>query len=126
MYRQDLDVGLPPGPLVRLRNVDVHQDHWGNNRVGFEFAALSFSNELAVRYRTRLLGYEKDWSAATSDTRIRYTNLAAFLVAKTYVFEVDAGDMPRKTPRTGWFDSLGAYASGVVRSWASWLAGSHG
>jgi hypothetical protein len=61
-----------------------------------------------------------DWSPSG------LTGLTGILKFSGYVFEVDAGDMPRKPRRSGWFDSLGAYASGVVRSWASWLAGSHG
>jgi len=41
-----------------------------------------------VRYRTRLVGYDDDWSEPTRETTLRFTNLAP----KTYDFEVIAAN----------------------------------
>ncbi|HEX7151199.1 MAG TPA: response regulator [Thermoanaerobaculia bacterium] len=76
---------LTTAPAVRLRHVDA--DVHG---VSFEWAALTFVDETRVRYRTRLAGYDDAWSAETSDTKIRYTNLPAILFPKRYTFEVMA------------------------------------
>jgi signal transduction histidine kinase/DNA-binding response OmpR family regulator/ligand-binding sensor domain-containing protein len=72
-------------PVVRLRNVDV-----ADNDVAFEYAALTFSDESRVRYRTRLRGFDAQWSPETADAKIRYTNLPALLFPRRYDFEVIA------------------------------------
>jgi signal transduction histidine kinase/CheY-like chemotaxis protein/ligand-binding sensor domain-containing protein len=79
------DAAAPP-PLVRLRNVEIGSDR----DVAFEYAALTSVDEARVRYRTRLEGFDRGWSSATSDVKIRYTNLPAFLFARDYTFEVEA------------------------------------
>jgi signal transduction histidine kinase/DNA-binding response OmpR family regulator/ligand-binding sensor domain-containing protein len=77
-------------PIVRFRRTLVHGDNVGSNEVDIEYAALTFSDESRVAYRTRLIGYDRDWSPEKRDVKIRYTNLSAFLVPKTYRFEVMA------------------------------------
>ena len=72
-------------PIVRLRRIE----RTGRD-VGFEYAALAFTDESRVRFRTRLAGFDRGWSAETRDTKIRYTNLPAFLFARGYTFEVQA------------------------------------
>jgi signal transduction histidine kinase/DNA-binding response OmpR family regulator/ligand-binding sensor domain-containing protein len=72
-------------PIVRLRNVET-----ANSDVAFEYAALTFSDEARVRYRTRLRGFDAEWSPETADTKIRYTNLPAILFPRGYDFEVIA------------------------------------
>jgi signal transduction histidine kinase/DNA-binding response OmpR family regulator/ligand-binding sensor domain-containing protein len=77
-------------PIVRFRDVTFREDRRGNNEVSIAYAALTFSDESRVVYRTRLFGYDNDWSAARSDAKIRYTNLPAYLFAKSYRFAVMA------------------------------------
>ena len=92
VYRPQLDRenSIEPTPVI---NVSRYRENiWGTNELVVEFAGLSFGNERQVRYRTRLAGYDDDWSEITSESRIRYTNLPAFLFAKDYVFEVHASN----------------------------------
>jgi signal transduction histidine kinase/CheY-like chemotaxis protein/ligand-binding sensor domain-containing protein len=72
-------------PIVRLRGVDADK-----NDIAFEYAALTFSDESRVRYRTRLTGFDAQWSPETSDVKIRYTNLPAYFTSRRYAFEVIA------------------------------------
>jgi|AntRauTorcE11897_2_1112592.scaffolds.fasta_scaffold00821_6 signal transduction histidine kinase/ligand-binding sensor domain-containing protein len=58
------------------------------NEFTFEYAALSFGNERQVRYQTRLIGFNEEWSPLKTETRINYTNLSAIFLPKTYQFEV--------------------------------------
>lgn len=90
VYRPWLDVRSSLPPPVTIRSVTFHEDLSGNNELVAEYAALTFSNERGVRFSTRLVGYEGDWSPPTAETRIRYTNLPAFLFARTLVLEVTA------------------------------------
>ena len=62
-------------PIVRFRDVAFHEDRRGNNEISIAYAALTFSDESRVVYRTQLFGYDSDWSAAKPDAKIRYTNL---------------------------------------------------
>jgi len=78
-----------PPPPVRFRHVAVREDRDGHNELAIEYAALTFSDESRVRYRTRLRGYDA-WSPEKSDYKIRYTNLPAFLFQRDYTFEVEA------------------------------------
>ncbi|MDQ3282464.1 MAG: response regulator [Acidobacteriota bacterium] len=73
-------------PIVRLRRAALEH----GNEIELEYAALSFSDESRVRYRTRLAGFDRGWSDETSDTKTRYTNLPAVLFARSYTFEVKA------------------------------------
>jgi signal transduction histidine kinase/DNA-binding response OmpR family regulator/ligand-binding sensor domain-containing protein len=73
-------------PAVRLRAVELG----GDNEIAFEYAALTYTDESRVRYRTFLRGFDRDWSADTADVKIRYTNLPAFLFPRHYTFEVKA------------------------------------
>ena len=77
-------------PVVRFRDVAFHEDRSGNNEISIAYAALTFSDESRVVYRTRLFGYDNGWSAARPDAKIRYTNLPAYLFSKSYRFAVMA------------------------------------
>jgi signal transduction histidine kinase/ligand-binding sensor domain-containing protein/CheY-like chemotaxis protein len=79
----------PVPPDVHLRHVDFRQATNGNE-IAIEYAALTFSDESRVVYRTRLSGYDRDWSPEKSDTKIRYTNLPAYLFDKIFTLEVIA------------------------------------
>lgn len=90
LYAPHLDQPNPTPPLLRFRDVRFHQDNRGHNELLVEYAALSYSKESRVRYRTRLQGYDPEWSDETSEVKTRYTNLPAFFLPRTYVFEVTA------------------------------------
>ncbi len=77
-------------PLLRFRQVAQRADPRGSNEVAIEYAALTYSDELRVRYRTRLVGFDREWSPEKTDVKIRYTNLPAYLFPKTYRFAVIA------------------------------------
>jgi signal transduction histidine kinase/DNA-binding response OmpR family regulator/ligand-binding sensor domain-containing protein len=100
-------------PVVRLRRVQKSAE----NEIELEYAALSFTDETRNRYRTRLTGFDREWSAETADTKTRYTNLPASFFTRRYTFEVKA----RNADGT-WSQPL-AYAFGVVPSlWLRWWA----
>ncbi len=88
IYRPDLDVPNRIPPRVHLRNVAFPRSDHSHFEASFEYSALSYANEMAVRYKTRLRGYDRDWSPETGDVKIRYTSLPAFLTARTYTLEV--------------------------------------
>lgn len=58
------------------------------NNIMIDFVSPSFKDENDVRYRYRLIGFEKEWSEPTLDNRVRYTNLNE----GNYQFEVMAGN----------------------------------
>jgi signal transduction histidine kinase/CheY-like chemotaxis protein/ligand-binding sensor domain-containing protein len=106
-----------PPPPIRFRHIALHQDREGNNEIAIEYAALTFSDESRVRYRTRLRGYD-DWSPEKPDYKIRYTNLPAYLFARGYTFEVEARNAAgiwTRTPLTFGFSVMPAW-------WLRWWA----
>lgn len=92
LYRPHLDKVNTVVPVLRLQQARLAEDNKGDNEIAFEYAALSFANEKLVRYKTRLVGYDKDWSPEKAEVKIRYTNLPAFFSPKTYVFELIASN----------------------------------
>jgi hypothetical protein len=76
----------PPPPVVVIEDFTMNERSGGRNEVMISYAALSFVDEGAIRYRTRLVGYDDDFSPPQASTSLRYTNLGA----KQYVFEVSA------------------------------------
>lgn len=114
LYRPHLDRQNATAPAPRLRQARFTEDESGHNELNLAYAALSFANEKKVRYRTRLRGYEEDWSPETTETSVRYTNLGAFLFPKTYTFEVVAANEDGV-----WSEAPLAYAVAVQPAW--WL-----
>ncbi len=116
IYRPRLDTGnrLPPLPVVR--RLTVRSDRLGNNQVHVEYAALSFASDAGVTLRTRLVGFDPAWSEPSQEARIRYTNLPAFLVPRSYRFEVTA------TNEDGVAALSPAAATFVIQPawWATW------
>lgn len=92
LYSPHLDNKNALPPILRFQQVSLSADNAGENEVSFEYAALSFANEKSVRYKTRLFGYDRDWSPEKTEVKIRYTNLPAFLYSKQYTFEVLASN----------------------------------
>ena len=48
-------------PSPRFRNIAFEQDDNGYNELNVSFAAMSFTSEQKVTYKTRVLGYS-DWT----------------------------------------------------------------
>lgn len=90
VYRPDLDVATAVRPRPVMRRVHLEQDPRGRNALEVEYAALSYVQESRMRFKHRLVGYQDAWSEPTPETRLRYTNLPAFLVSQTYVLELVA------------------------------------
>ena len=90
LYKPTVDKKNELPPKLKLTNFSSEHIRGENNEFVFEYAALSFSNERQIRYQTRLLGFNDEWSPLKSDTRINYTNLTAYFFPKTYTFEVIA------------------------------------
>jgi signal transduction histidine kinase/ligand-binding sensor domain-containing protein len=91
-YRPAFDIPLLEPPRVLIRKVALVSGAGRSNEVVFEYSALTFADEKRTQYRTRLAGYEDEWSEPTSDTRLRYTNLPALLRPRTYTLEVIAAN----------------------------------
>lgn len=90
IYKPALDVPNDVPPVLHLKSADLYYKSDSRNEAAFEFVALSFANVSDVRYRTRLLGYDKNWSPPSTEKKLRYTNLPAYLWPKEYVLEVMA------------------------------------
>ena len=122
IYRPDLDRENRFEPRIRLRNVSFSTSDDSHNEVAFEYTGLSFANERAVRYRTRLSGYDRDWSPEKTDVRIRYTNLPAILTSRTYTLEVTA-----RNNDGVWAQQPLAYTFDVTAPWwlRWWAAGAY-
>jgi signal transduction histidine kinase/ligand-binding sensor domain-containing protein len=99
-------------------------------RLAFTFAGLSLSMPERIRFRYRLDGFDRDWSAPTSDRQAIYTNLSP----RSYVFHVVASNSDGDwngpeaslafaiTPafwQTAWFRALVA-AGVVVIGWSAY------
>ena len=76
--------------MVEFGLPDIYEE--GFQEIQFEYTALAYFWENALIYRTRLIGYQENWSSPSTETQIRYTDLPAFLFPKTYTFEVEAGN----------------------------------
>ena len=62
----------------------------GTNRVVFQYAGLGYIMSSRIEYRTRLVGFEKNWANRGKNTLAEYTNLAPgsyqFLVSARYPY----------------------------------------
>lgn len=90
VFHPDLNKSNDTPPVLNLISADVSYQSEGKNEATFEYAALSFGNVSQVRYQTRLLGYDDNWSLPSADVRLRYTNLPAYFWAKKYTLEIMA------------------------------------
>ncbi|HUP62798.1 MAG TPA: ATP-binding protein [Thermoanaerobaculia bacterium] len=111
LYRPGLDLRSGLQPPLRLRAISVEQNDTGGNRVDIRFAALSFTSEQHALYRTRLVGYEEQWSALSPVPEVHYANLPAYLFPKNYRFEVMA------TSRDGVSSEPAAYSFTIKPAW---------
>ncbi len=92
VYTPWLDAVNRVPPPVRLREVSFEQGLAGHNELDVRYAGLTFTGSGGVRFRTRLAGWDDEWSPPTTDTRFRFTNLPAYLLPATYRFEVLASN----------------------------------
>lgn len=90
IYYPDKDNANMTPPKLELTSAEISYKSDSRNEVTFEYAALSFANVAEVMYRTRLVGYENNWSSPSGVKRLRYTNLPAYFVPKQYTLEVMA------------------------------------
>jgi len=90
IYNPSMDGPNLSPPILHLLSADILYQSGGRNEAVFEYVALSFANIAGISYKTRLKGYEKDWSAETTEKRLRYTNLPAYFNTKKYTLEVIA------------------------------------
>lgn len=74
--------------LERLFHVTDQTILYEENNITIDFVSPSFKDENDVRYRYRLIGFDKEWSEPTPENRVRYTNLNE----GSYVFEVMASN----------------------------------
>ncbi len=114
LYRPYLDRKNAFAPQPTFRRASFRQSRNGDNELNIEYAALSFADEKSVRYKTRLVGYDEQWSPEKSETQMRYTNLGAFFAAKEYSFEVIAANNDGL-----WSTTPLAYTVSVQPAW--WL-----
>ena len=83
-------------PPVYLKNIIVNQTpideistsqlSYNQNNLRFSFVGISFRDERAIQYQTRLLGLEQEWREPTSLGEATFASLAS----GTYRFEVKA------------------------------------
>ncbi len=99
-------------PLAEVRSIALN---YSDYVVGFEFAALDYTNPEANRYRYRLEGLEDNWNDSGNISRATYTNLAP---GRNYMFRVQAANSDGV-----WSDQELAIAI-TVRSppWMTWWA----
>jgi len=112
IYNESEDKAEKLPPLIHRKNTGFTEDNQGNNEFVISFAGLSFVNEKAIKYKTRLIGYDEEWSEFTSENKIRYTNLAAYLWDKPYTFEVMANNYYNI-----WSDKPLQYSFTVTPAW---------
>ncbi|MFW5973450.1 MAG: two-component regulator propeller domain-containing protein, partial [Bacteroidota bacterium] len=92
IYRPEYDVPNERPPELRIRRASITQSIGRSNEATFDYTALTFADEKRVSFRTRLVGYDSEWSSPKSDRSLRYTNLPAVFFPKTYRFEVTASN----------------------------------
>lgn len=101
LYQPANDDTVAATALLHFRDINYQENLNGSNRFQADYVALSFVSEKQIRYRTRMVGYDDDWSAPTNEHKIRYTNLRAYFWPAEYQFEVSAstdGNAWSKTP----------------------------
>jgi len=87
VYHPDADRvnSTPPAVFVTEVEADGHRFHGlphldlaqGTASVTFRYAALTYREPGQVLFRTRLDGFDADWSPVTNQREVRYTNLPA-------------------------------------------------
>lgn len=92
-----------PDPVAtpQMRRVHVVSGEHGNNRVELSWAAATYLDEEDVRYSTRLLGLDDEWSEPSTRAEATYTHLPVGDAPQSYTFQV------RTSPTPGvWLDEI--------------------
>jgi signal transduction histidine kinase len=84
------------------------------NALRFEFSATSYLNPRATEFRTRLEGFDQNWSSWNKDTRRDYTNLPAgkyhFRVRARNIFQQESSeDIFAFTIQPSWYQTWWAW-----------------
>ncbi len=118
LYQPANDDTVAAVPLLHFRDINYQENLNGSNRFQADYVALSFASEKKIRYRTRMVGYDDDWSESTNEHKIRYTNLRAYFWPVEYRFEVSAS-----ADGTGWSETPLVYTFSVTPPfWFRWWA----
>ncbi len=124
-YRAMPEIAVPAVPKVMIRRVLVRDEPqadftklqlpYNQNTVQFDFVGVSLVDEEAVVYRHQLEGFERgDWSEATRERSIRFTNLPP----GQYVFRVQAGLHGKQ-----WGDTVALELTVQRPFWQTWWFG---
>lgn len=83
-------------PGSRLAEPSAHRFSFRDNELRFDFSASSYLNPRANEFRTQLVGFDKNWSPWTRESRRYYTNLPAgkyrFRVQARNIFQVESSE----------------------------------
>ena len=77
-------MGIPYIATTHLSDTKTIELNYTQNKLSFQFAALSFVNTQNNQYKFRLIGLEKEWNTITNEHSITYNNLSP----GEYTFEV--------------------------------------
>jgi signal transduction histidine kinase/streptogramin lyase len=118
IYRPHLRVKRLLQPPVHFERISHRRARNGHADFDASYSTASYADEAAVRFRTMLLGYDKEWSEETVEAKTRYTNLSSIFLPKRFTLQVAArvGDGPWTT------DPLTYSFSVLPPGWLSWWA----
>ncbi|MDR9365982.1 MAG: triple tyrosine motif-containing protein [Balneolaceae bacterium] len=114
-YEHDFNTNIT-GVLVRNDSLvyggygdpsEIKELRFGENELRFTYAAASYIEPEANQYRTRLRGYEEEWSNWSAEPQKDYT----FIPEGTYTFEVQGRNVYHKT------GSIDSYTFTVLPPW---------
>ncbi len=103
IYNTQTENHFSAEPLGAIRLSEFSEDLFGNNIASFSFASLNFTDEKSNQFKYKLDGFDKEYSQASTDHIVRYTNLTAYLFPKRYTINVlvsNSQNQWAKTPKS--------------------------
>lgn len=88
VYRPGLRTSRILEPPLHFERITHRRTRNGHADFEAAYSTATYAKEEAVRFRTRLVGYDDDWSEATPEAKTRYTNLSSAFVPKRFVLQV--------------------------------------
>ena len=82
-----------PSSINKISNTVLSKFAYNNNTIQFSFTATNFESEKEILYQTKLVNFDKKWSAWTSSNYKEYTNLHE----GNYIFQVRSKDIFENT-----------------------------
>ncbi len=82
-----------PSSINKISNTVLSKFAYKNNTIQFSFTATNFESEKEILYQTKLINFDKKWSAWTSSNYKEYTNLHE----GNYIFQVRSKDIFENT-----------------------------